>query len=127
MYKRQVESGGSTVVTEGASTDTFTVVLDAIPGDDVILSLSLNDDSEVVFQNGTNAHTVTFTSENWDTAQTITVTGVDDNLIDGDQDSTITISVDPSSDDNFDSLDDEIVTATTEIYTSLFVGSVRCV
>ncbi|GIR37530.1 MAG: hypothetical protein CM15mP49_29150 [Actinomycetota bacterium] len=46
---------------------------------------------------------VTFTPVNWDTAQTITVTGVDDDLVDGTITSTITVAVDDSnSDDDFD-------------------------
>ncbi len=45
---------------------------------------------------------MTFTTGNWDTAQTITVTGVNDDIIDGSQDTTITMAVvDGSSDDNF--------------------------
>ena len=57
---------------------------------------------------------LTFTSANWDTAQTVTVTGVDDSFIDGTVNSTVTISiVEASSDDSFDSLSDQTLTVST--------------
>ena len=58
--------------------------------------------------------TLTFTSGNWDSSQTVTVTGVDDSLIDGSQTNTITIAVeDESSNDSFDSLSDQTVSGST--------------
>ena len=54
--------------------------------------------------------TLTFTSANWDTPQTITVTGVDDDQVDGNQSINITISVvDASSDNDFDGIADQNV------------------
>jgi competence protein ComGF len=104
-----VESSGSTSVDESGTTDTFTVVLDAQPGSDVVLSISSSDSGEA-----TTASLLTFTSANWDTAQTVTVTGVDDNLIDGTITSTLTLAVvDAITDDNFDSVADQTVSATT--------------
>ena len=48
------------------------------------------------------------------TTQTVTVTGVDDNIIDGNINTTITMAVvDNDSDNNFDALADQTVTATT--------------
>ncbi len=68
---------GST--TESGASTTFTVVLDTRPAVDVTVPLSSNDLTE-----GTVApSSVTFTPANWDTAQTVTVTGVDDSLVDG--------------------------------------------
>ena len=57
--------------------DTFTVVLDAQPDSDVVLSITSSDTGEATV----TVHS--FTSANWDTAQVVTVTGVDDNIIDG--------------------------------------------
>ena len=49
----------------------------------------------------TATSTLTFTSANPDTAQVVTVTGVDDDLVDGTETSTMTISiVDEASDNN---------------------------
>ena len=104
------QSSGSTAVAESGSTDTFTVVLTAEPGSDVVISVTSGDTGEATV----SAASLTFTSSNWDSAQTITVTGVDDDAIDGSQDTTITLAVvDGSSDDDFDSLANQTVTAAT--------------
>ena len=103
------ESSGSTSVDESGTTDTFTVVLDGRPITDVVLTISSADTGET-----TVTSTLTFTSANWDTAQTVTVTGVDDDIIDGTQTTTVTVSVnDANSDNNFDSLSDETVSVST--------------
>ena len=61
-----------------------------------------------------NNNSLTFTSANWDTAQSFTVTGVDDDLVDGTVESTLTISVvDALSDNGFDGVADQTVTAST--------------
>ena len=72
------ESGGSTSVAETGSTDTFTVVLNAQPNSDVVLQFASGDTGEA-----TVSSPLTFTSGNWNTPQTVTVTGVDENLIEG--------------------------------------------
>ena len=105
-----VESGGSTSVNESGTTDTFTVVLDAQPGTDVVLTVSSGDTGEATV----SPSPLTFTNANWNSAQTVTVTGVDDALIDGNQLTTITVSVDDANSDNgFDPLADQTVSATT--------------
>ena len=83
------ESANGTSVSENGSTQTFQVVLDAQPTSDVTLDVTSSDTGEVTVSTGT----LTFTSGNWDTPQTVTVTGVDDNLVDGSQDSAITLSL----------------------------------
>ena len=89
--------------------DTFTVVLDAQPASDVVISVSSGDTGEATV----SPATLTFTSTNWDTAQTVTVTGVNDSLIDSSQTSTITLSiVDSISNDDFDGAADQTVTVT---------------
>ena len=105
-----VETGGSTSVSETGSTDTFTVVLNVQPTSDVVISVVSSDTGEATVSAGT----LTFTNGNWDTPQTITITGVDDDPIDGDQTATVTVSiVDGSSDDDFDSVPDRTVSVTT--------------
>ena len=105
-----VESGGSTSVAESGTTDTFTVVLDAEPDSNVVILVSSGDTGEATV----NVSSMTFIPASWNTAQTVTVTGVDDNLVDGNQNTTITLSIDDvSSDDNFDPLANQTVSATT--------------
>ncbi|MFL3002529.1 MAG: hypothetical protein ACJZ4L_02365 [Candidatus Poriferisodalaceae bacterium] len=101
------QSGGATTVTEGATTDDFTLVLNAKPASDVVLSVVSSDTGEVT----TGSATVTFTTNNWDTAQTVTLTGVNDDIDDGNVNSTITIAVvDASSSNEFDNVANQTFT-----------------
>ena len=80
-------------------------MLNAQPDSDVVLSIISSDTGEA-----TVTSSLTFTSANWDTAQTVTVTGADDDLIDGTVSSTTTISInDASSDNNFDGVANQTV------------------
>ena len=83
--------------------------MDAQPISDVVLTITSSDTGEATVNSP-----LTFTAGNWDTAQTVTVTGIDENIIDGNQTSTITVAVDDANSDNdFDSIDDETVSVTT--------------
>ena len=103
------ESAGTTEVSESGTTDDFTVVLDAEPASNVVITITSGDTGE-----GTvDKSSLTFTTANWDTPQTVTITGVDDADIDGDIDFNVTLSIDDaSSDDDFDALGDQIVSVT---------------
>ncbi len=66
--------------TEADGTATFTVVLTSEPTSNITIPLSSSDTTE-----GTVVPTrLTFTPANWNVAQTVSVTGVDDNIDDGD-------------------------------------------
>ena len=66
--------------TEAGGSATFTVVLTGLPTANVTIGLSSSDTTE-----GTvSPASLTFTSANWNIPQTVTVTGVDDLLVDGD-------------------------------------------
>ena len=97
-------------VTEDGSTDNISIALDTRPASDVVLTISSSDETEATVLPAI----LTFTSENWSTEQVITLSGQDDAVTDGNQISTITVSVDDAgSDDAFDSLADQIVSCTT--------------
>jgi hypothetical protein len=82
------------VTTEAGGTATFTVVLNTQPTADVSIGLSSNDTTE-----GTVSPTsLTFTSANWNTARTVTVTGVDDLNVDGNVGYTIVTAAATSTD-----------------------------
>ena len=103
------ESGG-VAVTEAAGvdhTDTYTVVLDTMPSASVVIAIE---------PDGTAAVTVSpaslrFTTTNWNTAQTVTVTGVDDNVDQGNRSVTITHTA-TSGDTNYNGISIAPVTAT---------------
>jgi hypothetical protein len=97
-------------VTEAGSTATFTVVLDTQPLSDVVVAVSSADTGEATV----SAPTLTFTSGSWNVPQSVTVTGVDDNIDDDDQDTAVTVAVDDDNSDNaFDGLANQTATATT--------------
>jgi len=76
----------------------------------VVLDVTSGDTGEATV----SPATLTFTPADWDTPQTVTVTGVDDAILDGDVVTTITIAVDDAnSDDTYDPLADQTVNATT--------------
>ncbi|TCT01451.1 putative outer membrane repeat protein [Pseudofulvimonas gallinarii] len=94
--------------TEGGGTATFTVALNSQPGADVVIGLSSSDTTE-----GTVAPTsLTFTAANWNNMQTVTVTGVDDNEVDGDIAYTVVTAAAVSADPNYDGLDPADVSVT---------------
>ncbi|MGD8287374.1 MAG: putative Ig domain-containing protein, partial [Gemmatimonadota bacterium] len=104
------ESGGTTVVDESGTTDSFDLVLLAQPVTDVVLTVTNADTTEATV----TPSTLTFTNATWDTPQSVTVTGVDDTAPDGDQVTDVTVSVDAaSSDDPFDGLPAQTVSVTT--------------
>ena len=89
-------------VAEGATT-TFDVSLGSAPLFDVILILT---NTEQVSLSDTE---LTFTSANWATAKEVMVTGVDDGILDGEQNYMITLSVDSRSADAYEVLADEVI------------------
>jgi hypothetical protein len=94
-------------VTEGGDTASFTVVLDGQPSASVTIGISSGDAGE----GSLSESTLTFTSANWSTPQTVTVTGVDDQLDDGDIAFSIVLAAASSSDDDYNGLDPDDVTA----------------
>ena len=104
------ETGGSTVVSEAGGADGFTVALTAAPIADVVLILTSSDPTDVAVS---PTH-LTFTSASWSTAQTVTVTAVDDATPDGHRITTVRVSVDAAaSDPAFGAVPDQLVSVTT--------------
>jgi hypothetical protein len=103
----------SLTLTEGQD-DTVSVVLNAQPDSNVVITSSLhsNFDGRATLTN----HLVTFTNGNWNVPQLLQVTASQDSLINGNVGpNNITFSiVDASSDDNFDSLSDQNVALTVQ-------------
>ena len=85
------------VTTEGGGTATFSVQLNTQPTGDVTLPLVSSDAGEGTLS--TNA--LVFTTTNWATAQTVTLSGVDDPIADGDQSYTVVTSPAQSSDADY--------------------------
>ncbi len=93
---------------EAGGTDTFTVVLETAPTDAVTINLSTSDTTE-----GTIDQTsLSFDATNWNSAQTVTVTGVDDGADDGDVGYTIVTSAAVSADPGYDGMGSSDVSVT---------------
>jgi hypothetical protein len=96
--------------TEAGGVATFDVVLDSEPSADVDIPVSSSDTSEGTVSTGT----LTFTTANWDTPQTVTVTGVDDADEDGPVEFTITLGAMVSADGRYSGLSTPDVTVVNE-------------
>ena len=99
------ETAGATVssstltVDEGGSA-TYTVVLDVQPTSDVVINVTKSGSSDVTV----SPATLTFTTANWDTAQTVTVAAAQDADAANDAAAISHAVVDASSDDLYDGL-----------------------
>ncbi len=75
------QTGGSTELTEGGTADTYSIHLTSQPAADVRLNLVTGDQIVAVDNiNPANAFLL-FTPDNWDTAQVVRVTAVDDHIV----------------------------------------------
>ncbi|BCR03296.1 hypothetical protein DESUT3_03650 [Desulfuromonas versatilis] len=77
-------------LSESGTTDSFKVGLTSEPDARVVVRITSPDDSEAKV----NKPTLTFTPGDWQTAQEVTVTGVDDDLADGNQSFELSVTVD---------------------------------
>ncbi len=78
------QSDGSTNIAEGGATDIYTILLRSQPSANV--TININPDSQSI----TSATALIFTPANWNVAQTVTVTAVDDAIVESNHFSTIT-------------------------------------
>jgi len=85
---------------ESGATASFTARLNTQPTDDVVLSLSSSNTNEGTIDKSS----LTFTIDNWNFVQTVTVTGQDDNVLDGNQTYSIDFVAAVSSDSNYNNL-----------------------
>ena len=102
-------SANAITVAEG-STATFTVQLSAEPTASVTVTPSAGDASEVRFIPAT----LTFTTGDWNTPQTVTVAGVFDTVTDGTQTSTLTLTA-ASTDGDYSGITSTVAVTTTHV------------
>ncbi len=74
---------------EDGTTAEFTMQLTSTPNGNVAIDIVSSDETEGI----ASPEELTFTTTNWDIAQTVTVTGVDDTTSDGDQTYSIQLSI----------------------------------
>jgi hypothetical protein len=103
----EVSPASGLATTEAGGTATFTVVLAARPTQNVTIDLESSDASEGLPEPAA----LTFTTHDWDTPQTVTVTGQDDAFRDGDVAYTIVAHPAQSGDPAFAGIDPADVAA----------------
>ncbi|NOR29025.1 MAG: HYR domain-containing protein, partial [Lutibacter sp.] len=91
----------SNATSEDGNTATFTVVLDTEPTDNVTITLTSDDTTE---SDTFSPITLTFTPANWSNVQTVTVTGKDDEIVDGNVGYNIVTSAATSTDPNYNTM-----------------------
>lgn len=89
------------VTSENGTSASFDVVLNSKPTDDVVITLYSSNTAEGTIDKST----LTFTPDDWDQAQTVTVTGVDDTVRDGTQTFSIVLEAATSNDLSYDGID----------------------
>ena len=96
------QSSGSTTVTESGGSDSYQIVLQTQPSADVVITIT--PDGELSVGSGPAAAiALTFSSENWNQAQIVTVSATDDTTEEGSHTGVIThqVSSNDTSYDNF--------------------------
>lgn len=98
----------SNATTESGDTATFSFALSSRPFFDVVVTLQSSNPGEGTISTSTLA----FEPETWDQPQVVTVTGVDDNTVDGSQDFSITFDQATSADQTYAALTPASVSVT---------------
>ncbi|MGL5063731.1 MAG: DUF4347 domain-containing protein [Microcoleus sp.] len=92
-----IDRGSGLVTTEAGGTERFTIKLNSQPTADVTIDLRSNNVAEGVI----STPSITFNSSNWNVAKEVTVTGIDDSVVDGDIDYKIITDKAVSTDPNY--------------------------
>lgn len=111
-----VITGEPLATSENATTDTFSVALSAAPAGTVTISVASSDTGEAIAA----PSSLTFNPGDWSTAQEVTVTGVNDSLLDGSQPYTINLN---ASGSGFDGADTTVSGANADNDTAALVVS----
>jgi hypothetical protein len=103
-----VTAASSLTTTEAGGTVSFSVQLRSEPTANVSIPIATNDTTEGQL----SISSLTFTSVNWDVAQTVTVTGQNDSDVDGNVSYSIVLSAATSGDSNYNGLNADDVSIT---------------
>ncbi|MBW4512020.1 MAG: DUF4347 domain-containing protein [Scytonematopsis contorta HA4267-MV1] len=96
------------ITTEAGGTASFNVKLKSQPTADVTFNLNSDNTSEGII----SKNSLTFNSINWNTEQIVTITGVDDTLVDGDIAYKIVTSAAVSQDLNYNGINPDDISVT---------------
>lgn len=109
------ESNGGTSLSEAGTTDSYTVVLTSQPTSNVTINIAPDN------QSTTTPTSLVFTTSNWNTLQTVTVTAVNDAVVEGSHTTTINHTV-VSADSKYNGIAvDKVVAAIADNDSKLIV------
>ena len=97
----EVDTSQIVDISEDGTSTTFDVWLDSQPKATVTIPISVSNPDEATITPPTTTALV-FTTTNWKTHQHVTITGVNDDVVDGPQDSTVVTGIAVSTDTNYD-------------------------
>jgi large repetitive protein len=97
------QTGSSNSIAESGTTDSYAVVLNTPPTDTVNVSISYPASDVALSGDTDGTFNTTFTNVNWNTPQTITITAVNDSLVEGNHPATLTHTF-TSNDSNYNAI-----------------------
>ncbi len=101
----RITQSGTTDVTEGGATDSFSVALTGTPASNVTITLGVNASTQASISGATlAANVLTFTPANWSAAQTVVVTAIDDALTEGRHSAAISFNLGAQMDPRYSQL-----------------------
>ena len=104
------ETGPSNLVSEVGTTDELLVSLSEAPSGNVVIDITPQQARQLTI----SAQQLTFTPENWEIPQAVSLAAVDDQLVEGTQAIDLTFSADGSSGDLFGEIEDLMVNILVE-------------
>ncbi len=104
-----VQSGGSTTVVEGGPNDTLVIALKSAPTADVTVTIWTAGPGDV----GLTPTVLTFTVANWSVTQTVTLSAINDTLIEGNESFAGTVTT-SSADSNYNGLTSNFTVGVTD-------------
>ncbi|MFO0014455.1 MAG: S8 family serine peptidase [Planctomycetota bacterium] len=105
-----VSAPSGTITTEAGGSVTFNVRLNSQPTDNVTIPISSSDTTE----GSVSSTSLVFTPANWNTAQTVTVTGVNDAIADGNIAYSVLLGPTVSTDTNYNNVDPNDINLTNQ-------------
>ncbi|MDM8532269.1 Ig-like domain-containing protein [Anaerolineales bacterium HSG25] len=90
--------------TEAGDTASFTMTLQTQPTDNVTITMQSSNIAEGIVMTPTNSYSVVFNTGDWNSSQTVVISGVDDFVADGNQTFDVTINNAQSSDASYNGM-----------------------
>ena len=122
-YDAGVFLSTTALTVEEGDSGTFAIALPTAPTGDVDITISPDLSSDAIISSNDpdfpGANTIRFTTSNWFTPQVITVDGIDDGIVEGDETTTLTLDI-SSTDAAYDALASQSIDVTIQDAPGIF-------